>query len=232
MKPKKLKAIFGIEISRDIYEEIRINETWDESGKANHSERLDEGYMWSELYGQNQQGPFDKWALNYHMSVTGGTGTLESFFENHFANEAIRRKGLLFLYPDLDSHLSQEEYWKKDPRISWLYYKRSFDAVFPVLREMGKTMLSMEIEGVLEDGRTCTFVYATDKSGVLSVDGKKLLNLNFFDERYQDREKPEPLEIGKPEKSVDGKDVVTIYGVHSFSDLFEGLELAAGQKSS
>ncbi len=226
MKPKRLKATYGIEISRDIYEEIRIDETWDEAGKPNHSERFEEGYIWSELFGQNQQGPFDKWALNYHMPVIGGTGTLESFFENHFANETVRRKGLLYLYPDKDSLLSQEDYWKQDPRISWLYYKRSFDAVFPVMIEMGKTMLSMKIEGVLDDGRSCSFVYETDKGGKLSVDGKKLLDINFFDERYTYRETPEPLGIGKPEKNKNGKEVVTIYGVHSFTELFEALEMA------
>ena len=227
-----MKAVYSIEISRDLYEEIRIDEKWDENGKPFHSDMYDEGYIWSELYGQNQESPFDKWAFNFQMPVLGGNGTPESFFENHFANKMIRRRGLVFLYPDRDSTLSQEEYWKQNPRISWLYYKRSFDAVFPVLCEMGKTQLAMEIRGVLDDGRACGFVYLTNKGGELTVDGKKLPNVRFFDERYKDRKTPEALGIYESGVSTDGKDSVMIYGVHSFSELFEGIELAVRETSN
>ena len=226
MKPSSLKARYSISISDAVYEEIRIDERWDEKGEADHSYRLDEGFIWSELYGQSNENPFDKWAFNYHMLVCGGSGTLESFFENHFAMEKVRRRGLQFLYPDESLPLSQEEYWKCDPRISWLYYKRSFDAVFPVLCEMGKTQLKMEIEGILDNGRACSFEYTTSAGGELTVNGKKLVNIKFFNEKYQYREKPEALGIEKPEKT-DGKESIMIYGVHSLNDLFEGIEMAA-----
>ena len=32
LKPQKLKATYSIEISQDLYEEIRINEVWDQNG--------------------------------------------------------------------------------------------------------------------------------------------------------------------------------------------------------
>ncbi len=44
MRPKRIMATYGIEISRKIYEEIRIDETWDEAGQPRHSDRFDERY--------------------------------------------------------------------------------------------------------------------------------------------------------------------------------------------
>ena len=226
MKPERLRAAYSIEISRDLYEEIRINETWDTDGKAAHSDRYEEGYLWTELYGQNNAEPFDKWAFNYEMSVRGGTGSLESFFENHFSQERIRRRGLSFLNPPETYPGSQEDYVKNDPRISWLYYKRSFDAVFPVLCEHGKTHLAMELEGRLDDGRQIRFSYSTGDGGEIILEGKHLLNICFYDERYSTRNYPQPLDIGRPEILKNGKSAVMLYGVYSFSELLNGLEMA------
>ena len=226
LKPEGLKAVYSMEINRDLYEEIRINETWDQAGIPAHSVRYEEGYLWSELYGQSNAEPFDKWALNFHMSFQGGSGTPESFFENHFSQEKIRRRGLNFLYPDDESGISQEEYWKTDPRIAWLYYKNRFDAVFPMLREMEKTKLTLELEGSLNGGRKIKFAYATGDEGSLYVDGRHLINIGFYDERYDCQKKPVPLEMGKPEK-ISGKLLVKLYGVHSFSEFLDGLEMVA-----
>lgn len=226
MKPERLRAAYSIEISRDLYEEIRINETWDTDGKAAHSDRYEEGYLWTELYGQNNAEPFDKWAFNYEMSVRGGIGSLESFFENHFSQERIRRRGLSFPNPPETYPGLQEDYVKNDPRISWLYYKRSFDAVFPVLCEHGKTHLAMELEGKLDDGRLITLSYSTDDGGEIILEGKHLLNICFYDERYSARNYPQPLDIGRPEILKNGKSAVMLYGVYSFSELLKGLEMA------
>ena len=227
LKPERLIATYSIEISRDLYEEIRINETWDTDGKAAHSERYEEGYLWSELYGQSNTEPFDKWAHNYEMSVQSGSGSLESFFENHFSQERIRRRGLSFLIPPENYPGSQEEYVKNDPRISWLYYKRSFDAVFPVLCGHGKTHLEMELEGRLDDGRQVRFSYSMIDGGEIVLEGKNLLNVCFYDERYSPGNYPQPLDIGRPEGSENGRRAATLYGVYSFSELLKGLELAA-----
>jgi len=228
LKPQKLKATYSIEITPDLYEEIRINEAWDRNGKAAYSDKFEDELIWSELYGQSNKDPFDKWAFNYNMCFKGGTGTLESFFENHFSQKEIRRKGLNFLYPCDDFCGSKEDYVKKDPRISWLYYKRSFDAVFPVFCEHDKTHLHMELEGVLEDGRKLNFLYTTKKDGRILVDDEHLLDVNFFNERYLNKEGTiEPLDIGRPEKRKNEKTAVMIYGVHSFTELLCGLEMAA-----
>ena len=85
LRPEKLKATYSIEVNRVLYEEIRINETWDKAGIPAHSDRYEEGFIWSELYGQSNEKPFDKWAFNYDMCFQGGTGSIESFFENHFS---------------------------------------------------------------------------------------------------------------------------------------------------
>ncbi|MCR4590054.1 MAG: hypothetical protein K5668_04485 [Lachnospiraceae bacterium] len=227
LKPERLRATYSIEISRDLYEEIRINETWDMDGKAARSGRYGEGYLWTELYGQSNSEPFDKWAFNYEMSFQGGYGSPESFFENHFSQEKVRRRGLSFLYPPENYPGSQEDYVKSDPRISWLYNKRSFDAVFPVLCEHGKTHLVMELEGRLDDGRLITLSYSTDDGGEIILEGKHLLNICFSDERYSTRNFPRPLEIGRPEGSENGKRAATLYGVYSFSELLKGLEMTA-----
>lgn len=227
LKPERLKATYSIEISRDLYEEIRINETWDKSGRAAHSEKYEEGYLWSELYGQSNAEPFDKWAFNYEMSVRGGSGSLESFFENNFSQERIRKRGLSFLNPPETYPGSQEDYVKNNPRISWLYYKRSFDAVFPVLCEHGKTHLKMKLEGKLDDGRLIALLYSTDNGGEIILEGKHLLNICFYDERYSTRNFLQPLEIGRPEGSKNGRRAATLYGVYSFSELLKGLEMAA-----
>ncbi len=226
LKPEGLEAVYSMEINRCLYEEIRIKETWDTNGIPVHSDRYEEGYLWSELYGQSNAEPFDKWAFNHHMSVLGGTGTLESFFEKHFSQEKIRRMWLNYLYPGDWSGISQQEYWKTDPRINWLYYKNKFDAVFPMLCEMGKTKLTFKLEGSLNDVRKIEFSYATGYEGALYVDGRHLINIGFYDERYDHQKKPSPLEIGRPER-INGKPLVMLYGVHSFSDLLQGLEMAA-----
>ena len=230
MIPKKLKARYSIDICGKLYEEIRIDETWDEKGRPSNQDRAEDGFLWSELFIRSNETPFDKAAWNYRIPVQGGSGRPESFFENFFSEENIRRKGLELLYPDEYSDLKQKDYWKKDPRISWLYYKRCFDAVFPVMCETGLAQLKMEIVGELEDGRKCSCDYATDKDGELWAGGKRLYNISFFDERYLYREKPEELEAGKPEKIGKGKETVMLYGVHSLTDLFEGLEMAAKEK--
>ncbi len=227
LKPERLKATYSIEINRDLYEEIRIHETWDPDGKPAHSDRYEEGFLWSELYGQSNEEPFDKWAFNYEMLFRDGTGSPESFFENHFSQEKIRRKGLLFLHPEEGFSGSREDYLKKDPRISWLYYKRSFDAVFPVLCGIGKTHLEMELEGRLCDGRLIRFLYSTGDGGEIILEGKHLLNIRFYDERYSTENSPKPLDIGRPEESGNGRAAATIYGVYSLSGLLEGLEMAA-----
>ena len=227
LKPERLRATYSIEISRDLYEEIRINETWDMDGKAARSDRYGEGYLWTELYGQSNTEPFDKWAFNYEMSFQGGSGTPESFFENHFSQEKIRRRGLSFLIPPENFPGSQEDYVKSDPRISWLYNKRSFDAVFPVLCEHGKTHLVMELEGRLDDDRQIRFSYSTGDGGEIICEGKHLLNVCFYDERYSPRNYPQPLDIGRPEESENKRRIVTLYGVYSFSELLKGLEMAA-----
>ena len=226
LKPESLKATYGIEISKKLYEEIRINETWDQNGMPSHSEKYDEGYIWSELNGQNNEEPFDKWACNYYMSFKGGIGTLESFFRNHFSLERVRRKGLIFLYPNDNEAVSQQEYWKQDPGISWLYYKNKFDAVFPVLCEMGKARLLLELKGKLSDGRDLEFRYATEDAGALFVGGKHLINVRFHEEKYGTNDKTRPLEVGRPER-INGKNAALLYGVHSFSELLAGLELVA-----
>ncbi|MCR5452253.1 MAG: hypothetical protein K6F00_06455 [Lachnospiraceae bacterium] len=231
LKPIRLKAVFSIEINRNLYEEIRIQESWDENGKAAHSDRYEEGFIWSELYGQCNEEPFDKWAYNYDMSFFGGTGTIESFFENHFSQEKIRRKGLVYLYPKEDFTGSQEDYWKTDTRISWLYYKRSFDAVFPVLCEHGKTHLEMKLEGNLDDGRQIGFRYTTGDVGEIILDGKHLVNISFYDEKYSGRNFPQALALGRPEELNNGKWAATLYGAYSFSQLMEGIELAAERVS-
>ncbi len=225
LKPERLKAVYSIEINRDLYEEIRINESWGPDGKAVHSDICGEGFIWSELYGQSNEDPFDKWAFNYAMSFCSGTGTIESFFENHFAQEKIRRKGLMFLYPKEGFAGSQEDYWKTDPRISWLYYKRSFDAVFPVLCEHEKTHLKMELEGRMNDGRLIRFLYATGDAGEIILDGKNLINVSFYDERYSGINSHQSLNIGHPEKLKNGKTAATLYGVYSLPNLLEGIEM-------
>ena len=227
LNPEKLRATYSVEISRDLYEEIRINETWDADGKAAHSDRYGEGYLWTELYGQSNTEPFDKWAFNYEMSFQGGSGTPESFFENHFSQEKIRRRGLSFLIPPENFPGSQEDYVKSDPRISWLYYKRSFDAVFPVLCEHGKAHLVMELEGRLDDDRQIRFSYSTIDGGEIICEGKHLLNVCFYDERYSPRNYPQPLDVGRPEESENGRRAATLYGVYSLSELLKGLEMAA-----
>ncbi len=227
LKPERLKAVYSIAINRELYEEIRIHETWDPGGKAARSDRYEEGFFWSELYGQSNEEPFDQWALNYEMSFQGGCGSLESFFENHFSQERIRRKGLYFLNPPETYPGSPEDYRKKDPRISWLYYKRSFDAVFPVLCGIGKTHLDMELEGRLSDGRLVRFSYSTGDGGVIILEGKQLLHVCFYDERYSSRDYPQPLDIGRPEELKNGRTAATMYGVYSFSGLLKGLEMAA-----
>ncbi len=227
LKAERMNAVYSIEISHELYEEIRIRETWDGEGKAAHSDQCEEGFIRSELYGQNNEDPFDKWVFNDDMSFCNGRGTLESFFENHFSKEKIRRRGLLFLYPPEDFKGSQEAYWKKDPRISWLYYKRSFDAVFPVLSEHGKTHLKMELEGRLEDGRQISFLYSTGDVGEITLEGKHLINVCFYDERYSGSDHLKSLEIGCPERSKKGKTAAMLYGVHSFSKLMEGIDMAA-----
>lgn len=231
LKPVTLKSVFSIDIKHDLYEEIRIHETWDKNGKAQNSYRYEEGFIWSELYGQSNEEPFDKWSCNYELSFLNGMGTIESFFENHFAQEKIRRKGLAFLYPQEDFAGSQEDYWKTDARISWLYYKRSFDAVFPVLCEQGKTHLEMELEGRLDDGRRVTFHYVTGSAAEVFLDGKHLVNISFFDERYSGRNAPQPLAIGRPEKLDNGQWAATMYGAYSFFKLLEGIDLAVQRAS-
>ncbi len=227
LKPQKLKATYSMDLNRDLYEEIRIDEAWDQSGKAAHSDRYEEGFIWSELYGQSNEKPFDKWASNYDMCFQGGTGSIESFFENHFSQEKIRRKELLFLYPDEGFDGSIEDYRKGDPRVSWLYYKRSFDAVFPVLCELGRIHLEMELEAVSDDGRMIRFLYSTGVGGEIYTDEKYLLSICFYDERYSTRYYPQSLDIGRPKKQKNGKMAATLYGVYSFSDLLSGLETAA-----
>ncbi|MCR4585271.1 MAG: hypothetical protein K5686_06055, partial [Lachnospiraceae bacterium] len=64
MRIKKLKAVYSINISKSLYEEIRIDEKWDEDGRASHSDWLEEGFIWSELFAQSNEDPFDKWAWN------------------------------------------------------------------------------------------------------------------------------------------------------------------------
>ena len=227
LKPERLRATYSIEISRDLYEEIRINETWDKSGRAAHSEKYEEGYLWSELYGQSNAEPFDKWAFNYEMSFHDGSGTPESFFENHFSQERIRRRGLSFLNPPETCTCSQEEYVKTDPRIAWLYYKRSFGAVFPVLCEHGKAHLVMELEGRLDDGRQIKLSYSTGDGGEIICEGKHLLNVCFYEERYSTRNYHQHLDIGRPERSESGRWVATLYGVYSLSELLKSIEMAA-----
>ena len=226
MKPERLRATYSIEIIRNLYEEIRINETWNQAGIPVHSDRYGEGYLWSELYGQSNEEPFEKWAYNYYMSFQDGSGTLESFFEKHFSQEKVRRKGLIHLYPDAGKNISQTDYWKQDPRISWLNYKRSFDAVFPVLCEMGKTHLEMELEGRLDDGRQIRFSYFTGDGGEIALEGKHLLNICFYDERYSAWNSTRSLEIGPPEESKTGRRAAVLYGVYSLSELLKGLEMA------
>ncbi len=226
IKPEQLKAVYHIEINRSLYEEIRIDETWGKTGIPAHSERYEEGYLWSELYGKIDTEPFDKWAYNYHMSFQGGNGTLESFFENHFSIEKIRRKGLAFLYPEDGRAISQQDYWKQDPGISWLYFKKNFDAVFPVLSEMGKIRLTLEMKGRLNDERELTFRYTTAEKGTLYVDDRHLVNICFYDERHDRRENALPLEVGRAEKT-NGQISVMLYGVHSFSEFLDGLSMVA-----
>ena len=226
MKIKKLKAVYSINISKSLYEEIRIDEKWDEDGRASHWDWLEEGFIWSELFAQSNEDPFDKWAWNFPMFSKNGSGTPESFFENHFAKKEIRRRVLFGLYPDPDSLLSQEEYYKSDPRISWLYYKRSFDAVFPVLCEFGKTQLVMELEGCLDNGKRLKFSYKTIDGGKLEIEGKKTADIGFNDEKYRGQDKAtEPDIIRNGNK---GRKALTIYGMHSLEDLLKALEMAAG----
>ncbi|MCR5023268.1 MAG: hypothetical protein K6A90_02895 [Lachnospiraceae bacterium] len=227
LKPEKLRATYSIEISRDLYEEIRINETWDMDGKAAHSGHYEEGYLWTELYGQSNTEPFDKWGFNYEMSFQGGSGTPESFFENHFSQEKVRRSGLSFLVPPENYPGAQEDYVKDDPRISWLYYKRNFEAVFPVLCEHGKAHLVMELEGRLDDGRQIRLSYSTGDGGEIICEGKHLLNVCFYEERYSTRNYPQHFDIGRPERSESGRWAATLYGVYSLSELLKGIEMAA-----
>jgi len=227
LKPEGLRATYSIEISRDLYEEIRINETWDTDGKAAHSDRCGEDYLWIELYGQSNTEPFDKWTCNYVMSVQGGCGSPESFFENFFSQKEIRRRMLTFLNPPGTYPGSREDYVKNDPRISWLYNKRSFDAVFPVLCEHGKAHLVMDLEGRLDDGRQIRFSYSTGDGGEIILEGRHLLNVSFFDERYITQKSPRSLDIGRPEESKNGRRIATLYGVYSFPDLLKDLEMAA-----
>ncbi len=227
MKLKNLKAVYSICISDALYEEIRIDERWDEKGRPYWSYRADEGLIWSELFGQSNEEPFEKWAFNYHMSMQGGCGTLESFFENHFAKKEIRRRGLLFVYPGPDSPLSQEEYYKKNPLISWLYYKRSFDAVFPVLRGFGKTGLLFELVGNLDNGKEMKFSYKSTEGGKLGVNGKHIINLSFFDERLSENDRDEELGIGWAKETDKGEAIATVYGMHSLMDLMKALEMVS-----
>ena len=105
---------------------------------------------------------------------------------------------------------------------------RSFDAVFPVFCEHDKTHLHMELEGVLEDGRKLSFLYTTKKDGRIFVDDEHLLDVHFFNERYLNKEGAiEPLDIGRSGKRKNEKTAVMIYGVHSFTELLRGLEMAA-----
>ena len=225
MKIKKLKAVYSINISKNLYEEIRIDEKWDEDGRASHSDWLEEGFIWSELFAQSNEDPFDKCAWNFPMSSENGSGTPESFFENHFAKKEIRRRVLIGLYPDPDSKLSQEEYYKSDPRISWLYYKRSFDAVFPVLCEFGKTQLVMELEGCLDNGKPIRFSYKTKDGGELEIEGKKIADIDFYDEKYRGEDKAGELDIIR--NGNKGRAALTVYGMHSLEDLLKALEMAA-----
>ena len=200
LKPERLQAVYSIRINRNLYEEIRIHEVWDQEGRPAHSDRYEEGYLWSELYGQSNAEPFEKWAFNYQMSFRGGSGTLESFFEDHFSQEKVRRKGLIFQYPEDEMTVSQQEYWKRDPRISWLYYKNQFNAVFPVLCDLGNTMLDLELDGRSDDGAEMKFCYVTGKTGTLYAGGKHCTDICFHDERYGRRGETVQLEAGSPEK--------------------------------
>ena len=228
LKPEKMNASYSIEVNKSLYEEIRINEIWNKEGRAHYSDRYEEGYMWSELYCQSNAEPFDKWAYNFQMSFQDGTGTPESFFERHFSEEIVRRKALIWLYPDYAGMAAGQEDWKQDPRISWLYYKRSFDAVFPVLCEMGKTRLELKLEARLDDGKALELVYSTGTGGSVFLDGRHIVDVYFYDEKYKTQSASVQLEVGEPE-NVDGKNVSEIYGMHSLSELLKGLEMVAGK---
>ena len=60
------------------------------------------------------------------------------------------------------------------------------------------------------------------------MDGRHIVDVNFYDEKYKTQSASVQLEVGEPE-NVDGKNVSEIYGMHSFSELLKGLEMAAGK---
>ena len=60
LKPQKLKATYSIEITPDLYEEIRINEAWDRNGKAAYSDKFEDELIWSELYGQSNKAIYSR----------------------------------------------------------------------------------------------------------------------------------------------------------------------------
>ena len=70
------------------------------------------------------------------------------------------------------------------------------------------------------------FSYSSGDGGEITLEGKHLLNICFHDERYSGRNLSQPLEIGHPEKSKNGGSTITIYGMHSFSELLKGIESA------
>ena len=177
MKPEKWKAVWRIGITRELYEEIRVNELWNEDGKPVHSQDCGEGCMLSELYGETDTG--DRWAYDEVMSLQGGNGTPESWFENHFSLERVRRRGLQFLFPPAGSTVSQREFWRQDPRISWLYFKKRFEAVFPVLCDIGRTRLELNFAGTLEDGRRLKLTYVSGAPGRLFLEDRELVNICF-----------------------------------------------------
>lgn len=181
MKINRLKATYSIEANRDLHIEIRVKEDFDGSGKpviARDFNGYEEGMVMSELFIRSEEDPgdVDQWAFNHLLPMKDGDGRPESFFEHHFSKEDIRRRVMYSIsWDDTDAG-------KNDPRISWLYYKRQFDAVFPMIKEWGKASLDMEIEGVMEDGRNIRFIYSTGASGKIYVEDEYAGELCLFSE--------------------------------------------------
>jgi len=134
MKQKKMHANYHIDLDQEVFLELRIN-----ADKVNAE---DPDSLVCELWIVNT-GTDEKLMREYDFVLSSEEISITDLFDHNLYRimSRYRKKGLpeLSLWP-------HKEY-------RWLYYKREFEAVLPVLRQWGHAKLDYEFEELSQSGK-------------------------------------------------------------------------------
>ena len=126
MKRKKMHANYHIDLDQEVFLELRIN-----ADKVNAE---DPDSLVCELWIVNT-GTDEKWMREYDFVLSSEEISITDLFDHNLyrITSRYRKEGL----PALSLSPSQHKEYR------WLYYKREFEAVLPVLRQWGHARIDV-----------------------------------------------------------------------------------------